>query len=180
VLTIAEATIPRDGDIVCDLFAEYSKWLCRRLAQEYGAVVDAKSMLEHSLECMNAFLPPRGLLLLALAEGAAAGCVCIRTINTSIAELKQMYVRPGFRGKGIGTALLQEAIRKAQQLGYLAVRLDSSRFMSDAHRLYRSLGFREIIPYEGTDVPRERQTQCVFMQLDLVVGEGDAPRSCPA
>ncbi len=49
-----------------------------------------------------------------------------------------------------------------------AVRLDSARFMSDAHGLYRSLGFRDIVPYEGTDVPKEHQKDCVFMQLDLV------------
>lgn len=64
-------------------------------------------------------------------------------------------------------------------VGLRKARLDSARFMSEAHRLYRSLGFRDILPYEGTVVSKEHQNECVFMQLDLIVDEGGAPRSSP-
>jgi GNAT superfamily N-acetyltransferase len=171
MVTIVEAAILRDRDIIRDLFAEYLQWVCSRLRQEYGAVVDAESILMHDMKTLEAFFPPRGLFFLSFAGEVPAGCACIRTIANGIAELKRMYVRPCFRGKGIGTALVQVAIRKIQQLGYFTVRLDSAGFMSDAHRLYRSLGFRDITPYEGSDVPKERQKDCVFMQLDLVLSD---------
>jgi GNAT superfamily N-acetyltransferase len=172
MVTVIEASIPRDFDIVRDLFAEYSLWLCFRLFQEYRESVDPESMLRQNMETLAAFLPPRGLVLLGLSEGRPAGCTCIRTISIGIAELKRMYVRPNFRGKGIGTALGQAAIQRARQLGYSTLRLDSACFMSDAHHLYRSLGFADIAPYDGSDVPKEHQKDCVFMQLNLLPREG--------
>lgn len=177
MVTIVEASIPKQRDVVRDLFAEYLRRVCSRLREEYGAVVDADSLLMHDVKTLDAFLPPRGLLFLSSAEGAPAGCACIRTIGNGIAELKRLYVRPDFRGRGIGTGLVQAAICKIQQLGYFTVRLDSAGFMSDAHRLHRSLGFRDIMPYEGSDVPKKHQKHCVFMQLDLVLWDGAGPPS---
>ena len=49
---------------------------------------------------------PGGQMLLATLAGESVGCVGLRRINAETAELKRMYVRPGFRGPGIARALL--------------------------------------------------------------------------
>jgi GNAT superfamily N-acetyltransferase len=84
-----------------------------------------------------------------------------------IAEIKRMYVRPQFRGRGIGRALLQRLLVEAKEIGYPAVRLDSARFMQEAHALYRSSGFDEVEPYPESEIPTEFQEHWVFMEMRL-------------
>lgn len=78
-----------------------------------------------------------------------------------------MYVRPEFRGKGVGRALLDRLITEAREVGYQRMRLDSARFMHVAHTLYRSMGFQDIPAYEGSEVPREFQAHWLFMEKTL-------------
>jgi hypothetical protein len=52
-------------------------------------------------------------------------------------------------------------------LGYSTLRLDSAGFMTDAHALYRSCGFRDRLPYDESEIPPEYQQHWVFMELDL-------------
>jgi ribosomal protein S18 acetylase RimI-like enzyme len=79
-----------------------------------------------------------------------------------------MYVRPEHRNKGLGRALVDRLIEEARQVGYQRIRLDSALFMRDAHRLYRSAGFKEIAPYEGSEVPVEFHDHWIFMELMLL------------
>lgn len=106
--------------------------------------------------------PPGGGLLLAEADGHPAGCVAVRPFEANAGELKRLYVRPSYRGLGIGRRLAEEAIRLAAELGYRHVRLDTTPEMASAHELYRRLGFREIEPYRHNPVPGTR-----YLELEL-------------
>ena len=79
-----------------------------------------------------------------------------------------MYVRPSSRGLGVGRAILQRLIDDARALGYRTIRLDSARFMHEAHALYRRFGFVPGSPYEWEfeSVPALLEIT-VFMRLDL-------------
>jgi predicted N-acetyltransferase YhbS len=79
-----------------------------------------------------------------------------------------MYVRPSSRGLGVGRAILQRLIDDARGLGYRTIRLDSARFMREAHALYRRFGFVPSSPHkwEFESMPALRET-AVFMRLDL-------------
>jgi ribosomal protein S18 acetylase RimI-like enzyme len=79
-----------------------------------------------------------------------------------------MFVRPAFRGKSIGRALVDELIAEACQMGYQRICLDSARFMMAAHALYRSVGFEEVSAYAGSEIPKEFQAHWVFMEKTLV------------
>jgi putative acetyltransferase len=95
----------------------------------------------------GAYAPPRGVLLLAPGEG----CVALRPLDASTAEMKRLYVRPAARGAGVGRALAQAAISRARELGFSRVVLDTiAERMHEAVVLYRSMGFREIPPYLAT------------------------------
>ena len=78
-----------------------------------------------------------------------------------------MYIRPSFRGKGYGKALLRQLLHKAMEFGYRAVYLDSARFMTAAHHLYRSSGFIERNEYPETEVPRQVRSHWFFMEKIL-------------
>ena len=64
------------------------------------------------------YAPPGGRLALALAGGEPAGCVALRPIDAERCEAKRLYVRPQFRGQGIGKALLEWVIAEARAAGY--------------------------------------------------------------
>jgi GNAT superfamily N-acetyltransferase len=96
-----------------------------------------------------------------------AGLACMRRIREDIGEIKRMYVRPAFRRKGIGRALVNELLSEARAIGYPRIRLDSTRFMHEAHSLYRSVGFQEIEPYPESEIPEEYWQYWIFMELQL-------------
>ena len=78
-----------------------------------------------------------------------------------------MYVRPGSRGKRIGYTLLEQLISNARANGYKRILLDSGRFMSQAHALYRSVGFKDIERYPESEMGEGFEAYMVYMQLDL-------------
>jgi putative acetyltransferase len=98
---------------------------------------------------------PRGYFLLLLAkEGAeAAGCVALRALDARTAEMKRLYVRSAFRGRGIGRALVQGAIAAARSRRYERMVLDSLPKMRSALALYRELDFHEVPPYLPEPTP---------------------------
>ncbi|MDQ2996423.1 MAG: GNAT family N-acetyltransferase [Chloroflexota bacterium] len=113
------------------------------------------------------FMPPDGRLLLATDAAHLRGCVCMCTIRPGLAEVKRMYVRPNQRHQGTGRALVQTLIADLHNAGYTTIRLDSGRFMTAAHALYRSLGFQEIEPYAESEIPEAFHKYCIFMELSL-------------
>jgi len=101
-------------------------------------------------------------LLLSTGD-EAGGCVAFRKIDGNSCEMKRLFLRPGFRGKGLGRVLVEAAVQEARQLGYKRMRLDTvPGKMDDAIALYRSFGFREIEPYYDTPL-----NQTIFMELEL-------------
>jgi GNAT superfamily N-acetyltransferase len=164
---IYQAQTDRDRALVRELFFEHLDWANQRLNREYGINFDIESMVEQDMANLEIFFPPDGRLLLAIEGDHGAGLACMRRIRKDIGEIKRMYVRPEFRGRGIGRALLEALIAEAQEIGYPRLRLDSTRFMEAAHALYRSAGFREIEPYAESEIPPEFQHNWVFMEKDL-------------
>src|SRR5207245_10770284 len=60
----------------------------------------------------GAYAPPRGTLLLAPGQG----CVALRPVDASTAEMKRHYVRPAARGRGVGRAIAHAAVYEVRGL----------------------------------------------------------------
>ena len=137
------------------LFIEYSNWL--------GLNLCFQNFAQELEELPGRYAPPEGRLLLAIFAQKVAGCVALRKIGEGTSEMKRLYVRPDFRGKGIGRAMAVKLIQEARGLGYARMRLDTlPSKMNEAIKVYRSLGFREIEPYYDNPV-----VGAMFMELDL-------------
>ncbi len=86
-------------------------------------------------------------VLLAVEGQAVTGCVAVRALDADTCELKRLYIRPTWRGMGLGRHLVDAVIEFARGAGFRAVRLDTLPEMASAQALYRSAGFRVIPPY---------------------------------
>jgi GNAT superfamily N-acetyltransferase len=91
--------------------------------------------------------PPNGVFLLVRVDGAPAGLGGVRHLDTPIAEVKNMYVAPGYRGEGVARMLLAELESVAADRGCRAIRLDTSDYLAPAVGLYRSAGYAEVAAY---------------------------------
>ncbi len=140
----------------------------RRLFREYAgslgvdlAFQDFESELR---DLPGEYAPPRGRLFLAFEEESEAGCGALRPLDVEICEMKRLYVRREFQGRGLGQQLAETLIQEARGIGYRAMRLDTLPMMLQAQELYRKLGFVEIAAYRYNPVPGSR-----FLELDLTV-----------
>lgn len=134
-----------DGELaaVRTLFVEYANALGVDLCfQNFDAEL-------HGLP--GEYAAPRGALLLATVDGAFAGCCALRPLDSAdyanACEMKRLYVRPTFRGLGLGRKLAERIMELAQQADYACVLLDTLDDMESARTLYEDLGFEDIPPY---------------------------------
>ena len=138
-----------------ELFLEYSEWL--------GLDLCFQNFEQELAELPGRYGAPDGRLLLAVSQRQVAGCVGLRRLDDGVCEMKRLYVRPKFRGLGIGRAMAVHLIEEARALNYSQMRLDTlPAQMGKAIKMYRSLGFREIEPYYHNPVKG-----ALFLELSL-------------
>ena len=126
----------------------------RELFDEYARAVDEPRCFvnfEKELVALpGAYAPPAGRLYLARSEGGPAGCAALRRLDAARGEMKRLYVRPAFRGRGLGRTLADAVIAAAREQRYARLMLDTLPGMREAIALYRTLGFRDTAPYSST------------------------------
>ncbi len=142
--------------------------LGRQLVQEYAAWLDIDLCFQgfdnEMAQFASIYGPPKGRLLLAMDGDDAAGCVGLRPMAVAgEGEIKRLFVRPSYRGTGLGNALFAEVIDAARDLGYRRLRLDTlPRRMAAADAMYQRFGWNQTPAYYDNPVPG-----VVFYQLDL-------------
>jgi len=137
------AETPQDLQAVRALFLDYQASLHVDLCfQGFAQEVDSLP---------GEYAAPGGALLLALVDGNAAGCCAMRPLHNSdhlnACEMKRLFVRPAFRGFGLGRQLVDRILMQAQMSGYATMLLDTLSDMEAARALYQEAGFVEVAPY---------------------------------
>lgn len=154
-LSFSQAESPAQIAQARELFLEYAKSLGFSLCFQ-----------NFDLELANLpgdYAPPEGRLLLVEYEGRLAGCVALHKLSNDICEMKRLYLRSQFRGKGFGRVLADRIIAEARAIGYKRMRLDTVEpVMKDAVAMYRRLGFQEIAAYCANPI-----AGALYMELEL-------------
>ena len=131
------------------------------IVAERPDTVDATTLIEELSEYLEPLAPPESrhgfsveqLLRGAVAffvmrhDGILAGCGGVELFGTEYSEIKRMYVRPQFRGLGLGKLMLQHLADYARCQGTAVLRLETGVYLSEAIGLYERSGFRRIPPF---------------------------------
>jgi putative acetyltransferase len=138
-----------------ELFLEY--------AQSLGFSLCFQNFDQELAELPGDYAPPAGRLLLAEFDAQLAGCVALHKLDSAVCEMKRLYLRPQFRGRGLGRLLAEKIIAEARLIGYERMRLDTVEpVMKDAVAMYRRFGFKDIAPYCPNPNPG-----VLYMELQL-------------
>lgn len=152
---VTQASLPEHIEEARRLFLEY--------AASLGFSLCFQNFDQELKSLPGAYALPSGRLLLARDSEAAVGCVALRTLEDSVCEMKRLYVRPAYRGQGIGKLLVDRVIAEGRAMGSRKMRLDTiASSMQSAIALYRRAGFREIPAY--CDNPMQ---EALYMELAL-------------
>ena len=127
----------------------------RQLFLEYAASLSVDLCFQdfdsELAQLPGAYAPPWGAMRLVRVDGTPAGCCALRTLDAvdyaNACEMKRLYVRPQFRGLGLGRLLAEEILEVARVAGYASILLDTLDDMETARAMYQDLGFVEIPPY---------------------------------
>ena len=134
---------PADLASATEIFREY--------ATRLGVDLCFQNFEEELATLPGEYAPPGGAILLAHVDGRLAGCGALRPIAdvdyANACEMKRLFVRPDFRGLGLGRLIAEALLDEARRAGYSAMLLDTLDEMEAARELYTSLGFEEIPPY---------------------------------
>jgi GNAT superfamily N-acetyltransferase len=145
VIELREAAGAAEIEEVRRLFREYQRWV-----DEPCCFPTFKQELAG---LPGEYGPPAGRLFLASEAGVAAGCAALRRLDATTGEMKRLYVRPQFRGRGLGQRLAGQVIAAARAAGYERLMLDTLPKMTSASALYRALAFAPRGPYSANPTP---------------------------
>lgn len=152
---LRQAESPEQIALVRELFLEY--------AQSLDFSLCFQSFEEELAGLPGGYAPPGGRLWLATSSDVPAGCIALHKLDEEVCEMKRLYVRPQFRGKGLGGILAGRVVADAKEIGYKRLRLDTVEpMMRSAVAMYRKLGFRQIAPYRENPIEG-----ALYMELEL-------------
>lgn len=84
-------------------------------------------------------------------DGVAAGCGGILFVEDDgpepYGELKRMYVRDAYRGRGYGRRIIERLAARARERGVTLLRLETGIDQVEAIGLYEAYGFRRCPPF---------------------------------
>jgi len=158
VISLRPAQFPDDLQTVRQLFLEYQAGL--------GIDLCFQGFDAELAELPGAYASPAGTLLLACIDGEPAGCCAMRplynTDHLNACEMKRLFVRPAFRGFGLGRLLVERVLSDGQLSGYTTMLLDTLSDMETARALYQEMGFVEVAPYYHNPIPGAH-----YLKVDL-------------
>ena len=129
---------------------------------EVGAHLGSGPWDEDLDEIEDVYLGSGGEFLVGILEGEVVAMGALKRLPSHAAEVKRMRVRPELQRRGYGQAMLDALHRRAAELGYSTLRLDTTVQQLAARHLYLGNGYSEV--GRGSIGPFE----CVFYERGTV------------
>jgi GNAT superfamily N-acetyltransferase len=155
------------------LTVEFLQWYAEQVFTWHQIDVEAltdqtvEDYAEQVLDDFTGIDPTQGILYVIRVDGKIVGMGALKQREAGVGEIKRMFIRPAYRGRGYGKALLEQLIGFAHIVGYTRLRLETADFSTTAHRLYRSAGFTRIDEYPGVETPEWYRPYCLYMEKHL-------------
>lgn len=148
----------RESDIgaVGGLWCEY--W------ESLGLSLDFQGFGEELQGLPGVYGAAGGALLLAKYQDDPAGTIALRRLDGSSGEVKRLYLRPKYRGLGLGRRLLEAVMERASAMGYECLYADTLPTMTEALSLYQRTGFELVEAYSSSPTPG-----AIYMRKRLVM-----------
>ena len=169
--------VPYDKNVHRDHFlklnVEHLGWFVNEAFKRHdidASLLEGPSVQEYvetHLDDFTSIEPPQGIIYMVEIEGNVIGMGALRKLEERVGEIKRMYIRPEYRGRGLGKQLLRKLLEKAREFGYSILRLDTADFMTVAQNIYRSEGFTERDEYPGCEIPGWYRPYSKFMEKHL-------------
>ena len=118
--------------LLVEMNEEYLSWIAREMKKKYDLdifnvgsnnqlnKIEQQAIIRDyskgSVEKLTSYMPPEGIYYILQINKKVAGMGALRKLNRSIGEIKRMYIRPEYRGKGFGKVLLQQILKKLRSL----------------------------------------------------------------
>lgn len=154
IIQITHKSSAEELEQVKSLFREYASWLSVDLSFQ--------RFEEELLALPDNYAAPMGALFMAKVDGHPAGCVAVRRFDNTTCEMKRLFVRDAYKGRGIGKQLAAKAVEAGKALGYHRMLLDTLAHMRPAIDLYTSLGFQPIAAYYDNPI-----SNAVYLSMPL-------------
>lgn len=108
---------------------------------EYG-LEPAPKTTDKDLDDLETFYSNGAFDVLVSADGDIIGTVGLWPMGDGAVELRKMYLKESARGRGYGKKLLTHAIKRARELGFTRIELQTARVLEEALGLYAKYGFQ--------------------------------------
>ncbi len=167
------ANVHSHRDQLIEINVEYVSWVFREIDKLFDVQFEkimgmpASEYVPAVIEKVCGKPPPEGIFYLINVDGKLAGMGGLRGLTPSQAEVKRIYICPGFRGMRLGEHVLDRLLSDARDFGYERACLDTAPFMKSAQRVYENNGFVDRPPYEGVEVPPEFHSRWRFLERAL-------------
>lgn len=168
MVEIRTAMADADLEAVKDLCRGFRLWLYERYHQHRPLIdkyYDPTRYEELLASLPQLHAPPDGAILLATVGDHPAGCVMMKKMDDGCAEMKRMFVDPGFRGQGVAKSLCEALITLARDTGYRVMRLDTGFMQHEAKEIYAKAGFQQRSAYY--DPGPDWRDRLVYMERQL-------------
>ena len=156
-----------------DLYKEYFNWMASQLQKNYEIDVsselgvDLNDYIESNVDGFTSSISSDGVLYLLQEKEEIIGMGALRELKEGIGEIKRMYIKPYYQGKGLGREMLQLLLNKGKERGFSEIYLETGAFMTAAQGLYRSTGFHDREEYPENEVPPQLRRFWLFMERKL-------------
>ncbi len=113
---------------------------------EYGLRPDPCST-DEDLDSIESHYSENGGYFGVVEEGdCIVATIGLYRVDDATCELRKMYVLPDYRGKGLGKCLMEFALKKAKEMGFKRVVLETASPLKEAIGLYKRFGFQKFEP----------------------------------